>query len=57
MDFLHKAYAQGTFFLTTTKTIHAGKLIVGFVQFVLTAPFTLQTFTIDNTSGLETKLA
>jgi hypothetical protein len=38
--------------------MHASKLsVVSLVQFVLTAPFTLQTFTINNTSGLGKKLA
>jgi hypothetical protein len=54
---LSKAHAQGTFLLTTTKTMHAGKLSVSLVQFVLIAAFTLYTFPIDSTNGLQTKLA
>jgi hypothetical protein len=55
---LSEAHAQGTFLLITAKTMHAGKLsVVSLVQFVLTAPFTMQAFSSHNTNGLETKLA
>jgi hypothetical protein len=54
---LSKAHAQDTFLLTRTKTIHAGKLSVSLVQFVLTVPFIMQAFSICNTNGFEAKLA
>jgi hypothetical protein len=54
-----KAHAQGTILFNHDQNygMQAGKLSVCLIQVVLIAPFTLQAFSIENTNGLETKLA